>query len=257
MSGGIPQLISVRSNYAMEIIEAEIISVAPVAHLNRSDGGTITTQLAAHPTSIHNAIKMLNKRIRIVHQHLLALQRGDVPLEYSVLRRVSNQRLPTIKSEKFQDDFVMEFNDTLLTTDLAMFMNSMSTLDELIGKFNINYNCIHKVFDLSRTKPSDFVQHGLACWENLLDRDDCCAKLTCKNLRVMVASGDVTVCWVLGSFGELHQQNREPRPQAGIIPLSIAVTGQISHLDSWHVLLHKVSFTSQSHCLSFQSPRYY
>ncbi|KAK4398703.1 COP9 signalosome complex subunita [Sesamum angolense] len=111
---GIPQLIFVRSSYTIETVEAERISVDHVAHLKPSDGGSAATQLAAHLTGIHSAIKMLNSRIRVLHHYLLAMQKGDIPCENSLLRQVSSllRRLPAIESEKFQDDFLMEYNDT-------------------------------------------------------------------------------------------------------------------------------------------------
>ncbi|KAG0463146.1 hypothetical protein HPP92_021622 [Vanilla planifolia] len=84
-------------------------------------------------------------------------------------------------------------------------------LIELIGQ--------EQVFDLAETKPCDFVQYGLACLENLADQGDYCARSTRENLRVMVAGGDGTVGWVLGSLEELHLQNRIPIPPVGIIPL--------------------------------------
>ncbi|KAL7186856.1 hypothetical protein ACSBR2_028547 [Camellia fascicularis] len=73
---GIPQLIFVRSSYTIETVEAERISVDHVAHLKPSDGGSAATQLAAHLTGIHSAIKMLNSRIRVLHHYLLAMQKG-------------------------------------------------------------------------------------------------------------------------------------------------------------------------------------
>lgn len=102
---------------SMKTVEAERISVDHVAHLKPSDGGSAATQciillyfdllksddyvlfhfvleflektlcclshtwfmtiVAAHLTGIHSAIKMLNCRIRILHQYLLAMQKGD------------------------------------------------------------------------------------------------------------------------------------------------------------------------------------
>ncbi|KAH9804592.1 COP9 signalosome complex subunit 6a [Citrus sinensis] len=122
---GIPQLIFVRSSYTIETVEAERISVDHVAHLKPSDGGSAATQLAAHLTGIHSAIKMLNSRIRVLHHYLVAMQKGEIPCENSLLRQVSSllRRLPAIESEKFQDDFLMEYNDTLLIAYLAMFTN--------------------------------------------------------------------------------------------------------------------------------------
>ncbi|KAK1310947.1 COP9 signalosome complex subunit 6a [Acorus calamus] len=139
---GNPLLIFVKSNYIIETVEAERISVDHVAHLKPSDGGSAATQLAAHLTGIHSAIKMLNSRIRVVQQYLLAMQRGEIPYENSLLRQVSSllRRLPAIESEKFQDDFLMEFNDTLLITYLAMFTNCSSTMNELVDKITVLYD---------------------------------------------------------------------------------------------------------------------
>ncbi|XP_039012272.1 LOW QUALITY PROTEIN: COP9 signalosome complex subunit 6a-like [Hibiscus syriacus] len=135
---GIPQLIFVLSSYTIETVEAERISVDHVAHLKPSDGGSAATQLAAHLTGIHSAIKMLNSRIRVLHHYLVGMQKGDISCENSLLRQVSSllRRLPAIESEKFQDDFLMEYNDTLLITYLAMFTNCSSTMNELVEKFN-------------------------------------------------------------------------------------------------------------------------
>ncbi|XP_010252870.1 PREDICTED: COP9 signalosome complex subunit 6a-like [Nelumbo nucifera] len=139
---GIPQLIFVRSSYTIETVEAERISVDHVAHLKPSDGGSAATQLAAHLTGIHSSIKMLNSRIRVLHNYLLTMQRGDIPLEDSLLRQVSSllRRLPAIESGKFRDDFQMEYNDTLLITYLAMLTNCSSTMNELVDKFNTAYD---------------------------------------------------------------------------------------------------------------------
>ncbi|OIW17386.1 hypothetical protein TanjilG_22498 [Lupinus angustifolius] len=170
---GVPQLIFVRSSYTIETVEAERISVDHVAHLKPSDGGSAATQLAAHLTGIHSAIKMLHSRIKVLHHYLLAMQKvaahltgihsaikmlhsrikvlhhyllamqkGDVPCENSLLRQVSSllRRLPAIESGKFQDDFIMEYNDTLLISYLAMLTNCSSATNELVDKFNTAYD---------------------------------------------------------------------------------------------------------------------
>ncbi|KAG8386583.1 hypothetical protein BUALT_Bualt03G0163400 [Buddleja alternifolia] len=76
---GTPQLYFVLSSYTMETVEAERISVDHVVHLKPSDGGSAATQLAAHLTGTHSAIKMLNSRIRVLHHYLLAMRR-DLPV---------------------------------------------------------------------------------------------------------------------------------------------------------------------------------
>ncbi|KAG2275026.1 hypothetical protein Bca52824_057581 [Brassica carinata] len=139
---GIPLLIFAHTSYTIETVEAERISVDHVAHLKPSDGGSAATQLAAHLTGIHSAIKMLNSRIRVLHQYLAAMEKGDIPCENSLLRQVSSllRRLPAMESERFHDNFLMEYNDKLLVTYLAMITNCTSTMNEMVDKFNIAYD---------------------------------------------------------------------------------------------------------------------
>ncbi|KAJ7955735.1 diacylglycerol kinase [Quillaja saponaria] len=122
-----------------------------------------------------------------------------------------------------------------------------------------------QVFDLSDVKPHEFVRYGLGCIEKLADQGDSCAKETRERMRVMVAGGDGTVGWVLGSLGELNKLGRVPVPPVGIIPLGTgndlsrsfgwggsfpfawksaikrsldrACTGPLGRLDSWRILL--------------------
>ncbi|KAK4753094.1 hypothetical protein SAY87_021892 [Trapa incisa] len=143
---GIPQLIFVRASYTIETVEAERISVDHVAHLKPSDGGSAATQLAAHLTGMHSAIKMLNSRVRVLHHYLVAMQKGEIACDNSLLRQVSSllRRLPVIESGKFQDDFLMEYNDTLLITYLAMLTNCSSTMNDLVDKFNTAYDRVSR-----------------------------------------------------------------------------------------------------------------
>ncbi|KAI7990990.1 Diacylglycerol kinase 7 [Camellia lanceoleosa] len=104
---------------------------------------------------------------------------------------------------------------------LVVFINSLSggrhgpklkaRVQELMGK--------EQVFDLRFVKPHEFLHYGLGCLEMLADIGDSCAKETHEKLRVVVAGGDGTVGWVLGSLGELHKQGREPVLPTAIIPL--------------------------------------
>ncbi|CAM6027556.1 unnamed protein product [Sphagnum balticum] len=139
---GVPSLIFVNASYTIETVEAERISVDHVAHIKPSDGSSAATQLAAHLTGMHSAIKMLNSRIRVLHHHLVSIQKGEAPYEHSLLRQVSSlvRRLPAIDSSRFQDDFVMEYNDTLLMTYLATITKCSSTMNELVDKFNTAYD---------------------------------------------------------------------------------------------------------------------
>ncbi|KAF9590419.1 hypothetical protein IFM89_035254 [Coptis chinensis] len=87
---GIPQLNFVRSSYTIETVEVERISGDHVAHLKPSDGGSAATQLVAHLTGIHSAIKMLNSIIECFTIISFAMQKGDIPYENSLVRHVSS-----------------------------------------------------------------------------------------------------------------------------------------------------------------------
>ncbi|KAH9576357.1 hypothetical protein CY35_01G157200 [Sphagnum magellanicum] len=91
---------------------------------------------------MHSAIKMLNSHIRILHHHLVSIQKGEAPYDHSLLWQVSSliRRLPAIDSSRFQDDFLMEYNDTLLMTYLATITKCSSIMNELVDKFNTAYD---------------------------------------------------------------------------------------------------------------------
>lgn len=148
---------------------------------------------------------------------------------------------------------------------LVVFINSRSggrhgpelkeRLQQLMGE--------EQVFDLKDIKPNEFVNYGLACLEQLARVGDSCAKETREKLRVVVAGGDGTVGWMLGSLGELHKEGRYPVPPVAVIPLGTgndlsrsfgwggsfpfawksavkrsllrASVGHICRMDSWHV----------------------
>ncbi|KAH9572895.1 hypothetical protein CY35_02G175700 [Sphagnum magellanicum] len=101
-------------------------------------GGNAVT---AHLTGMHSAIKMLNSRIKILHHHLVSIQK-EAPYDHSLLRQVSSliRRLPAIDSSRFQDDILMVYNDTLLMTYLATITKCSSTMNELVDKFNTAYD---------------------------------------------------------------------------------------------------------------------
>ncbi|KAK9084527.1 hypothetical protein Syun_031543 [Stephania yunnanensis] len=122
-----------------------------------------------------------------------------------------------------------------------------------------------QVFDLAVVNPPEFVNYGLSCLENLAPLDHCASAVRQK-LRIVVAGGDGTVGWVLGSLAQLQRQKREPIPPTGIIPLGTgndlsrsfgwggsfpyawksavkrslykAATGPLCCLDSWHVMVY-------------------
>jgi len=137
-----PTMLFAKTTYKIETMEAERISVDHVAHVTPGGGGADGSRLITHLTSLHNAIKMLNLRIKIIQQFLKATQKNEIPKDHGLLRQVASlcNRLPAINTENFKEDFLNEYNDALLVTYLATITKGTSSINELVDKFNISYD---------------------------------------------------------------------------------------------------------------------
>ncbi|KAK3221548.1 hypothetical protein Dsin_008573 [Dipteronia sinensis] len=201
----------------------------------------------------------------------IRIDKEELKRTVSIPEYLRTAMLDSIKQKDFaacQRHLVPAEND-VDTPDapLVVFINSRSggrhgpelkqRLQQLMGP--------EQVFDLSDVKPNEFVEYGLGSLEKLGELGDLCAKETREKLRVVVAGGDGTVGWVLGSLGELNKQGREPVPPVGVIPLGTgndlarsfgwggafpfawksavkrtlhrAGAGPICRLDSWHITM--------------------
>jgi len=126
--------------YKIETTDAERIAVDHVARAGSSnDEGS---KLTAHLLSIRNAIKMLNMRIKLIVQFIEAQKSGELPVDYSLLRRINAlcHLLPAIDGDNFKQEFLNEHNDTLLATYLASITKASNAINELVDKFNITYD---------------------------------------------------------------------------------------------------------------------
>jgi len=135
-----PTMLFVKVPYRIQTGEAERIGVDHVARVTPSGGGE-GSQLTAHLLSTHNAIKMLNIRVKVLYQFLDAVKQGKIPADQGILRQVSSlcHLLPAIDTEAFREDFVKEYNDVLMVTYLASITKGTSTINELVDKFNVTY----------------------------------------------------------------------------------------------------------------------
>lgn len=136
-----PLLLFSKTPYKIETGEAERISVDHVAHL-LSGSGAEGSQLQAHLLGLHNAIKMLSMRVRIVSNFLEATKNGTVPADHNLLRLVASlvNQLPAIDGAKFRDEFVTEYNDALLVTYLASVTKTATAMNELVDKANLVFD---------------------------------------------------------------------------------------------------------------------
>ncbi|ONK81944.1 uncharacterized protein A4U43_C01F34520 [Asparagus officinalis] len=180
------------------------------------------------------------------------------------MKDAATQKTPVATARKSFP--LKEIGQGIPEAPIVVFVNSKSggrrgleigeRLRELMGE--------EQIFHLSHVNPIEFVHFSLAVLEQLAELGDNCARGVRQKLRVVVAGGDGTVGWVLGSLGELFELGG-PVPPVAIIPLGTgndlsrsfgwggsfpfawrsavkrslhkATNGPICHLDSWHVLV--------------------
>jgi len=125
--------------YKIETTDAERIAVDHVAKQNYGDEGS---KLTTHLSNMFNAIKMLNIRVKLIISFLEEQKSGQIQLDYSLLRRINSltNLLPTIDGDSFTQEFLNEYNDTLLSTYLSSITKASNALNELIDKFNVTYD---------------------------------------------------------------------------------------------------------------------
>jgi len=134
-----PTMLFVKAPYKIETGEGERISVDHIAKVSTSGTNTTGSQLSIHLNGIHNAITMLNGRIKILARFLEEVKTGKTPYDHGLLRRISSltSQLPATNTQSFKQDFVREYNDTLLVTYLATITKGNYASNELIDKFNL------------------------------------------------------------------------------------------------------------------------
>jgi len=137
-----PTLVFVRiQNWKIETQDSERIATDHVAHVS-PPGLTDASQLTSHLLGIHNAIKMLSIRITIILKFLQAIKKEEIPKDHGLLRQIASltDLLPAANSDKFREDFLTEYNDTLLVAYLATITKGTNATNELIDKFNTTYD---------------------------------------------------------------------------------------------------------------------
>jgi len=123
--------------YQIATGEAERVAVDYIAKAN-----TVTeddSMLVGHLSNIQSAIKMLNFRVKYIQKFLESTSKSEMPMDHSLLRQISSlcNLLPSIDSSHFNQEFLVEYNDTLLMTYLSSLTKSANQMNNLIEKFNI------------------------------------------------------------------------------------------------------------------------
>jgi len=141
---GTPELKFLKTMYKIETSDSERLAVDHIARATNTPGGTGShqSQLTSHLDSMFRAIKMLRMRVGIIIEFLKATEQLTLPANMAILRRISSltHMLPAIDGDQFKQEFLDEFNDTILLTYLTSIMKASTTVNELIDKFNLTYD---------------------------------------------------------------------------------------------------------------------
>mmetsp|Transcript_104084 Transcript_104084/g.167720 ORF Transcript_104084/g.167720 Transcript_104084/m.167720 type:complete len:316 (+) Transcript_104084:143-1090(+) len=136
-----PTLTFAKSSYHLETEETERVAVDQVSHLLPAGAASASSSMSSHMSSVHSAVKMLQKRVVCILSLLEAMERGEVKKDHRLLRQVASlcQRLPATETGDFKEDFVQHYNDTLLVTYLASMTKGTNSINDLIDKYNVTF----------------------------------------------------------------------------------------------------------------------
>lgn len=124
--------------YRIESEESERISVDHITHL-QSTGMEDSSSLVKQLGGMHDAVWMLQQRIKVIQAYLEGARRGDHPVDLNLLRHVKAlcNKLPAIDSDKFNESFLTSYQDSLLIAYLGMLTKGCNAMNEVVDKYNV------------------------------------------------------------------------------------------------------------------------
>jgi COP9 signalosome complex subunit 6 len=118
--------------------EAERITAV---HCAKIGGGDESSALSGQFINLSKAIGTLNTRVAILQKFLSDTKSGLIKPDHKILRAVKAlcQRLPTMDSPAFTEDFLQEYNDALLVAYLSSITKGATMCGEVVEKFTVAY----------------------------------------------------------------------------------------------------------------------
>lgn len=121
--------------YKIETVEAERISVDHVAKNVQSTGAQ--SAYAQNVLGIVNAVKMLRVRLQALLQ--IVQTRDDIKKDHKFMRQLNSlcSRLPALEDQDFDSQFLQEFSESMLITQLSTITKGSSLINEMIDNFGV------------------------------------------------------------------------------------------------------------------------
>lgn len=136
--GGETVMFFVPLTYTLATEEAERIGVDHVARMSTNETGEKSV-VAEHMVAQESAIKMLNKRIKIVLKYMKDIECGKLRANQEILREIYalSHRLPVMQGETFEEELYTQCNDVALISYLGTMTKGCNDINQFVNKFNV------------------------------------------------------------------------------------------------------------------------
>jgi len=133
---GKSQMLFVENKYQIVSGDEERVSIDHINVVTQT-GDAKHTLLLTQLTNQKNAIKMLRERIKILYKYIEDVEAGKIPPNHEILRQIAGvcNRLPTISSKEFKNEFMIDCNDVLLISYLSALTKGANKFSNLIDNF--------------------------------------------------------------------------------------------------------------------------
>jgi len=129
-------MLFVENKYQIVSGDEERVSIDHINVVTQT-GDAKHTLLLTQLTNQRNAIKMLTERIKILYKYIEDVEAGKIQPNHEILRQIAGvcNRLPTISSKEFKNEFMIDCNDVLLISYLSALTKGANKFSNLIDNF--------------------------------------------------------------------------------------------------------------------------
>jgi len=133
----VTKMVFVNKEFQIDTMEPERIAIDFIV----KDGGCqsmMGSSILGHLQDLHNSIRMLTIRVRVLQKFLQMSKSGEMPQNPELIREISGiaRRLPIVSNKNFDKAFGKEMSDSFLVSYLAMITKAIGALHEVQGKIS-------------------------------------------------------------------------------------------------------------------------
>jgi len=130
----------VKVPFKIESDEAERVTATHCAKVV-TDENKDQSVVASHYATYIKAIQALHGRLKVLHKFVSDIKEGKIKADQRILRDLKGlcNRLPTMDTSDFKQDFLVEYNDAILVAYLATLTKGEAQINEVMDKFNLTH----------------------------------------------------------------------------------------------------------------------